>query len=123
MDAIERSKRYIEIISIIMSEEGMTKDADLASIIGVERSIIPKVRTAKQSASIELIVKTFIAYPKINTDYILTGRGSMFIQEQGTDEDTIRELKELLGEATMEIKRLREENELLRNAFTKLQTS
>jgi hypothetical protein len=106
-----------------MSEEGMTKDADLASIIGVERSIIPKVRTAKQSASIELIVKTFIAYPKINTDYILTGRGSMFIQEQGTDEDTIRELKELLGEATMEIKRLREENELLRNAFTKLQTS
>ena len=89
MDALERSKRYIEIISIIMQEEGMTKDADLASVIGVERSIIPKVRTGKQYASIELIVKTFIAYPKINTDYILTGRGSMFNQEQGTHKETI----------------------------------
>lgn len=81
MDALERSKRYIEIISIIMQEEGMTKDADLASVVGVERSIIPKVRTGKQYASIELIVKTYAAYPKINTDYILTGRGSMFNQE------------------------------------------
>lgn len=87
MDALERSKRYIEIISIIMQEEGMTKDADLASVVGVERSIIPKVRTGKQYASIELIVKTYAAYPKINTDYILTGRGSMFNQEQGTSEN------------------------------------
>lgn len=86
MDALERSKRYIETISIIMQEEGMTKDADLASVVGVERSIIPKVRTGKQYASIELIVKTYIAYPKINTDYILTGRGSMFNQEQKPNE-------------------------------------
>jgi phage repressor protein C with HTH and peptisase S24 domain len=86
MDALERSKRYIEAISIIMQEEGMTKDADLASVIGVERSIIPKVRKGRQSASIELIVKTYIAYPKINTDYILTGRGLMFNQEQKPNE-------------------------------------
>ena len=114
MDALERSKRYIEAISIIMQEEGMTKDADLASIVGVERSIIPKVRTGRQYASIELIVKTYIAYPRINTDYILTGRGSMFIQEQESydsaineqNEELIEKLQSELKEAYTEIGRL-----------------
>ena len=122
MDALERSKRYIEVISIIMQEEGMTKDADLASVVGVERSIIPKIRTGRQYASIELIVKTYIAYPKINTDYILTGRGSMFIQEQEdyNTEELIRQLKEELTAAQNEIVRLKEDNDILRSAFVRL---
>lgn len=106
MDALERSKRYIEVVSIIMQEEGMTKDADLASVVGVERSIIPKVRTGKQYASIELIVKTFIAYPKINTDYILTGRGSMFNQEQGeppSKQESKNEAKFINGEMVIQV--------------------
>lgn len=118
----EHSPRYLEAMDYIMESRGMTLEL-FAKSLEVGRTTLSQVRNGSQNASIDVIAKTCMVYPEINASYILTGRGSMFIQEQGTDEDTIRELKGLLSEATMEIKRLREENELLRNAFTKLQTS
>lgn len=109
MDAFKRTKRCADVITNIMSDEGFTKDLQFANEIGVERSLISKVKCQNQNASADLIVKIANRYPCVNTDYILMGRGSMFIDEEtqtDINEDMIIKLQEELKEAYIEIGRL-----------------
>lgn len=77
----EHNQRYLEAMNYIMESRGMTMES-FAKSIDVIRTVLSQVKGGKQNASIDVISKTCTEYPEINADYILTGRGSMFIQEQ-----------------------------------------
>lgn len=120
----EHNPRFLEVMNYIMESRAMTLDL-FAKSLEVGRTTLSQVRSGAQNASIDVIAKTCIIYPEINANYILTGRGSMFIQEQESDDSAamLEEAHRNLEDAMAEIKRLKEENELLRTAFTRLQSS
>lgn len=119
----EHNQRYLEAMNYIMESRGMTMES-FAKSLEITRTILSQVKGGKQNASIDVVSKTVSVYPELNADYIITGRGSMFIKDdEANDEESIKELHASLEEAMREIRELREENELLRAAFTKLQSS
>lgn len=119
----EHNQRYIETMNYIMESRGMTLES-FAKSLKVGRTTLSQVRNGVQNASIDVVAKTCIVYPEVNANYILAGCGPMLIKEQGVNEDevTIKELHESLEGAMKKIKELKDENELLRAAFAKLQT-
>ena len=120
----EHNQRYLEAMNYIMETRGLTLES-FSKSLDATRTILSQVKGGKQNASIDIITKTVLVYPEINADYIITGRGSMFIQEQESDDSAamLEEAHRNLEDAMAEIKRLKEENELLRTAFTRLQSS
>lgn len=119
----EHNQRYLEAMNYIMESRGMTMES-FAKSLEITRTILSQVKGGKQNASIDVVSKTVSVYPELNADYIITGRGSMFIKnDEANDEESIKELHASLEEAMKKIRELREENELLRAAFTKLQSS
>ena len=119
----EHNQRYLEAMNYIMESRGMTMES-FAKSLEITRTILSQVKGGKQNASIDVVSKTVLTYPELNADYIITGRGSMFIQEQENqeiDEVKVKNLIKALEEATDRNKELEEENKLLRAAFAKLQ--
>jgi hypothetical protein len=115
-------KRFYEVRDAL----NLTDYKIQTSIEGITKSMLDKLRQGIVTEISIKILKPFIeAYPQVNANYILTGRGSMFIQEQESDNSAsmLEEAHRNLEDAMAEIKRLKEENELLRTAFTRLQSS
>jgi hypothetical protein len=109
----EHNQRYLEAMNYIMETRGLTLES-FSKSLDATRTILSQVKGGKQNASIDIITKTVLVYPEINADYILTGRGSMFIQEQESydsaineqNEELIEKLQSELKEAYTEIGRL-----------------
>ena len=109
----EHNQRYIEAMNYIMETRGLTLES-FSKSLDATRTILSQVKGGKQNASIDIITKTVLVYPEINADYIITGRGSMFIQEQESydsaineqNEELIEKLQAELKEAYTEIGRL-----------------
>lgn len=78
----EHNQRYLEAMNYIMESRGMTLES-FAKSIDVGRTVLSQVKGGKQNASIDVVSKTCSEYPEINANYILTGSGSMLIQEKG----------------------------------------
>ena len=58
------------------------------SVEGITKNMLDKLRQGLVTEVSIKILKPFIeAYPQVNVNYILTGRGSMFNQEQRTDNE------------------------------------
>lgn len=73
------NNRFLEIISKIYS-----CDKDFYEIANIKKSAFSHVRTGKQNASIEYISSLCELNPNVNANYILTGRGNMFNDENTT---------------------------------------
>lgn len=109
----EHNQRYLEAMNYIMETRGLTLES-FSKSLDATRTILSQVKGGKQNASIDIITKTVLVYPEINADYIITGRGSMFIQEQESydsaineqNEELIEKLQAELKEAYTEIGRL-----------------
>lgn len=109
----EHNQRYLEAMNYIMETRGLTLES-FSKSLDATRTILSQVKGGKQNASIDIITKTILVYPEINADYIITGRGSMFIQEQESydsaineqNEELIEKLQSELKEAYTEIGRL-----------------
>lgn len=81
----EHNERFLEAMNYIMDSRDMTMES-FAKSIGVVRTLLSQIKGGKQNASIDVVSKTCIEYPEINANYILTGCGSMFNQEQKPNE-------------------------------------
>ena len=109
----EHNQRYLEAMNYIMETRGLTLES-FSKSLDATRTILSQVKGGKQNASIDIITKTVLVYPEINADYIITGRGSMFIQDQESydsaineqNEELIEKLQSELKEAYTEIGRL-----------------
>ena len=90
------------------------QDALIVKATGLSKSTISHIMTEAQDASIDAITKIIISYPIINANYILTGKGSMFIESiedyEGQNVDRInRENQDLIIKLQSELKEAYEE--------------
>lgn len=69
------SERFLSIVDKI----GIS-DAKIAnSIDGLDKTLMSHIRTGRQGASINVLSSFCEAYPQVNANYILTGKGDMFL--------------------------------------------
>lgn len=76
------------------------------SVEGITKNMLDKLRQGLVTEVSIKILKPFIeAYPQVNVNYILTGRGSMFIQEQKaeTKKEIVDDAKPLNAEFVIQI--------------------
>lgn len=117
----EYSERFLYVIEKL----GFSDYKVWNEVESLSKATMSKIRRGLCGVSMNTLCDFITEYPQVNADYIITGRGSMFIQEQESDNSAsmLEEAHRNLEDAMAEIKRLKEENELLRTAFTRLQSS
>lgn len=67
----------VERIKEIILKEGLTSGS-FADMIGVQRSSMSHILNGRNNPSLDFIVKTLQAFPKVNPEWLLTGYGGMF---------------------------------------------
>lgn len=109
MDARER---FFEVRDAL----GLTDYRIYTDVVGVTKSMLDRFR---QGVTPEISNKWFIpfleAYPKVNANYILTGRGAKFLSENDSNEINGEELLNEIEELRRENKILSEKLETLSN--------
>lgn len=117
----EYSERFLAVIEKL----GYSDYKIWNEVESLSKATMSKIRRGICGVSMNALCDFIEQYPQVNADYIIVGRGSMFIQEQESDDSAVmlEEAHRNLEDAMAEIKRLKEENELLRTAFTRLQSS
>lgn len=89
--------------------------------IGVSEGYLSQSK--RKGINSDILEKVSECFQDLNIDWLVTGRGSMFIQEQESEKELIEMIKLLKNELTAaqdEVVRLKEENEILRVAFRRL---
>ncbi len=72
------SERFLSIVDKI----GLS-DAKIAnSVEGLDKTLMSHIRTGRQGASINVLSSLCEAYPQVNANYILTGKGNMFLNNE-----------------------------------------
>lgn len=116
----EYSERFLNVIEQLdLSDYKVWNEVESLS-----KATMSKIRRGICGVSMNTLCDFVDKYPKVNADYIITGRGSMFIDE-GTqndiNEDMIIKLQEDLknayieiGRLNMELKAAKEHNSLLK---------
>lgn len=66
----------VERIKEIILKEGLTSGS-FADAIGVQRSSVSHLLNGRNKPSLDFILKTLEAFPYINTEWLLLGKGSM----------------------------------------------
>jgi transcriptional regulator with XRE-family HTH domain len=75
-------ERILEILKI----KNLTP-AQFADLIGVQRSSISHLISGRNKPSLEFIQKILKAFPDINSDWILSGKGPFINRENGMNEE------------------------------------
>jgi transcriptional regulator with XRE-family HTH domain len=76
----------IERILEILKSKNLTP-AQFADLIGVQRSSISHLISGRNKPSLEFIQKILKTFPDINSDWILSGKGSLINRENGLDDE------------------------------------
>lgn len=110
--------RFLDIVFNIIKP---SSKKDFAESIGLDKSKFRNLEIGKNGVTIEALCSFVEVFPQYNTDYILTGRGSMFMENIESSEnneatrinrenqDKILQLHKELESAWMEIGKLRME--------------
>jgi transcriptional regulator with XRE-family HTH domain len=73
--------------------------SQFADLIGVQRSSISHIITGRNKPSYDFLRKMFNAFPELNADWLVMGRGRMF--HEADDQVTVDQ-KETVSDETME---------------------
>ncbi len=69
-----------ERIQKLIEAEGLTS-SKFADMIGIQRSSVSHFLNGRNNPSLEVILKILTAFSKLNSDWLLFGKGSMFKEE------------------------------------------
>jgi len=61
--------------------------AQFADVIGVQRSSISHLISGRNKPSLEFIQKILKTFPEVNTDWLLSGKGTVMNQENNRNEE------------------------------------
>lgn len=78
-----------ERIIQFLSENNLTSTR-FADVIGVQRSSISHILSGRNKPSFDFIEKMLVAYPDLNAQWLITGKGNMFTNQHSLftkDED------------------------------------
>lgn len=101
----EYSERFLEVIEKL----GFSDYKVWNEVESLSKATMSKIRRGLCGVSMNTLCDFVDKYPEVNSDYIITGRGSMFISSETSDEEINDELIRLhreLEDAYMEIGRL-----------------
>ncbi len=69
-----------ERIIQFLSENNLTS-TKFADVIGVQRSSISHILSGRNKPSFDFIEKMLVAYPELNAQWLITGKGNMFTNQ------------------------------------------
>lgn len=87
--------RWLEVISELKAQKVVDNDVALSkSVNGLTNQKMYNIRVGDNGVKLEILEAFFEAYPQVNANYILTGKGNMFLNneytssmgKEGTDE-------------------------------------
>jgi hypothetical protein len=112
----EYSERFLEVIEKL----GFSDYKVWNEVESLSKATMSKIRRGLCGVSMNTLCDFVDKYPEVNSDYIITGRGSMFIGSETSDEEIndelIRLYRELedayreIGRLNMELKSAKEHN-------------
>ncbi len=80
----------IERVKLLMSVKNLSS-AQLAEIIGVQRSGISHILSGRNKPSLDFVLKVMEAYPDLNESWLLTGAGEMLKREKQKDAFVVKD--------------------------------
>ena len=72
----ELSSRFLKVLKYLIEEHEVSDNKDFASRISVSTSMITEISKGRSNVGVSAIQNTVLQFP-INSDWLLTGRGSM----------------------------------------------
>ncbi len=96
------NKRFFECIEILKKRNLISSDREFAQTIGVSPSNLGDIKANRRSVTIEILNNAF-KYFKINSAYIVTGRGNPFVEANTlSDNAAEKKIKEVIVVATQD---------------------
>jgi len=77
MDNKSKSLEVALRITSLMENLGM-KPADFAEKVGIQKSAVSHLTGARNNPSFEVIVRMLMAFPELNPDWLILGKGEMW---------------------------------------------
>lgn len=73
----------------LMDKEGISPTR-FAEIVGVQRSSVSHILSGRNNPSLDFIQKILVAFPRLNSDWLITGKGDVYrqITNQTNNSDT-----------------------------------
>jgi transcriptional regulator with XRE-family HTH domain len=92
----------VERIKEIILKEGLTSGS-FADLIGVQRSSMSHILNGRNNPSLDFVIKTLQAFPKLNPEWLLTGVGVMYrTDETSQSKKQGREQRSIFDEGSAE---------------------
>jgi transcriptional regulator with XRE-family HTH domain len=88
-----------ERLKIIMKTHRLTA-ASFADKVGVQRSGVSHIMSGRNKPSLDFIQKTLNAFPRVNGDWLVTGRN---IQPKDSSDENENEIKESISDHTTNV--------------------
>lgn len=116
---------YSERFLSIVDKTGIC-DAKIAdSVNGLDKTLMSHIRTGRQGASLNVLSSFCEAYPQVNANYILTGKGNMFLDTDKSTSENIASQSQKMYKDTItgkdkEIANLKAEIERMKSEIDKL---
>lgn len=77
------SERWLEVLSELKLQKIVESDAALAkSVNGLTKQKLYNVKVGDNGVKLEILEAFFEAFPNVNANYVLTGKGSMFLEDE-----------------------------------------
>ncbi len=77
--------RLSAVIQHLKENRSIFNDADFATSIGKARSYISEVKSGKRSLTEHFVLKICNAFPEISSSWLLTGEGSMLVENSPSE--------------------------------------
>ncbi|MDH6533478.1 XRE family transcriptional regulator [Parabacteroides sp. 52] len=95
----------------VMEREGMTS-SKFAEAIGIQRAAMSHIISGRNNPSLDVISKILQRFPKIDSDWLLFGKGEMIRGKRGIEELDLFSTAALFSEESTSVPEYRKENEL-----------
>lgn len=97
------NKRFFECIEALKKQKLVSSDREFAQTIGISPSNLGDIKASRRSVTIEILNNSFKHF-RINSAYIITGKGSPFIEEKAEAGNISEKVKEVIVVATQDAK-------------------
>lgn len=95
------NKRFFECIQVLKKQKVVSSDREFAQTIGISPSNLGDIKASRRSVTIEILNNSFKRF-RMNSAYVITGKGSPFMEEKAGDGNISEKAKEVVVVATQD---------------------
>lgn len=86
----------------LMDKEGISP-ARFAELVGVQRSSVSHILSGRNNPSLEFIQKILSAFPKISSDWLISGIGSIYRESTSDNQNKMEGVKTATNQSTADL--------------------